>query len=161
VKNRARFAVNIIRRIREEVGSYPVIFRMNGFENVVGGITMDEGIEIARIMEEAGANIIHPSCVVDATYNPGLPPIFSEDDMPEFLEGYPYDSCIPIADKIKPHVNCPVIGVGMIRDAASAREAIKNDTCDLLAIGRGLLADPDFARKTLANQDSEIIRWQD
>ena len=161
IKNRTRFSVEVVSRIRETVGDFPLIFRMNGFENIVGGITMEEGIEIARIMERAGVDIIHPSCVVDATYNPGIPHIFDEENAPKFLKDYPYDSCIPIAEQIKPNVQVPVIGVGMVRDAAYAREVMRRNSFDFLAIGRGLLADPDFARKTLTNMDSDVIPWKE
>jgi 2,4-dienoyl-CoA reductase-like NADH-dependent reductase (Old Yellow Enzyme family) len=81
--------------------------------------------------------------------------------MPKFLHGYPYDSCIPCASKIKQKVKVPVIGVGMIRDAESARQVIKKGSCDLLGIGRALLADPEFVEKTMDYRDDEIIRWKD
>ncbi|MHA1290168.1 MAG: NADH:flavin oxidoreductase, partial [Candidatus Thorarchaeota archaeon] len=52
-KNKAKLSVDIIKMIREELGDYPLIFRMNGFENVVNGVSMKEGIEIAKIVEKA------------------------------------------------------------------------------------------------------------
>ncbi|MBY8998948.1 MAG: NADH:flavin oxidoreductase, partial [Candidatus Thorarchaeota archaeon] len=60
-ENKARFSVDIIKMIREELGDYPLIFRMNGFENVVDGISMEEGIEIAKIVEQAGIDSVHVS----------------------------------------------------------------------------------------------------
>ncbi|MHA1933965.1 MAG: NADH:flavin oxidoreductase [Candidatus Thorarchaeota archaeon] len=161
IENKARFAVDVIKKIREELGDYPLIFRMNGFENVIDGIDIAEGIKIAKIVEKAGIDALHVSCVVDATYNPGMTPIFSEETMPEFLKGYPYDCCIPCAKEIMPHVRVPVIGVGMVRNAAYAREVMMDDPCDLLGVGRALLADPEFANKTLNGQDDQIIPWKD
>jgi 2,4-dienoyl-CoA reductase-like NADH-dependent reductase (Old Yellow Enzyme family) len=160
-ENKAKFSVDIIKRIREEVGEYPLIFRMNGFENVVDGVTMEEGIEIAKIVEKAGIDCLHISCVVDATYNPGLPPYFDENTQPDFLKDYPYDSCIPVAGKIKPHVKVPVIGVGEVRDEKLVRQFEKDDICDMLGIGRGLLADPYFVQKILEGRSEEIIPWKD
>ena len=81
--------------------------------------------------------------------------------MPEFLKGFPYDSCVPCASTIKPHVNVPVIGVGMIRDASLARDVLRKDLCDMLGLGRALLADPEFVNKLLENRDSEIVPWKD
>ncbi|TFG27407.1 NADH:flavin oxidoreductase [Candidatus Thorarchaeota archaeon] len=161
VVNRARFSVEVIKAIREELGDYPLIFRLNGLENVVGGVTLEEGIEIAKLIEGAGINALHISCVVDETYNPGLSPRFDRDTQPDFLRGYPYDSCIPIAGKIKQHVKIPVIGVGMVRDAQTARDVMKKDQCDILALGRALLADPEFVNKTFQGKDNEIIPWKD
>ncbi|MFW9833254.1 MAG: NADH:flavin oxidoreductase [Candidatus Thorarchaeota archaeon] len=160
-ENKARLSVEVIKRVREEVGDYPLIFRMNGFENVVDGISMDEGIEIAKIIERAGIDVLHISCVVDATYNPGIPHVFDKDTQPDFLKDYPYDSCIPIAGKIRPHVNVPVIGVGEVRDEELVKKVMEDDFCDMLGIGRGLLADPYFVQKILDGRGQDIIPWKD
>ncbi len=160
-ENKAKFSVDIIKMIREELGDYPLIFRMNGFENVIDGITMDEGIEIAKIIERAGIDSVHVSCVVDATYNPGLPPYFDKESQPEFLKDYPYDSCIPVAQKIKPHLKVPVIGVGEVRGEKLAKKFMEDNICDMLGIGRGLLADPYFVQKILEGRGNEIIPWKE
>lgn len=160
-ENKAKLSVDIIKMILEELGDYPLIFRMNGFENVVDGVTMEEGIKIAKIIEKAGVDSLHISCVVDATYNPGIPPYFDETTQPDFLKDYPYDSCIPVAGMIKPHVKVPVIGVGEVRDEALVRRFEKDDVCDMLGIGRGLLADPYFVQKILEDRGEEIIPWKD
>jgi 2,4-dienoyl-CoA reductase-like NADH-dependent reductase (Old Yellow Enzyme family) len=160
-KNKARFSVEVIKAIRKELGDYPLIFRMNGLENVVDGITMNEGIEIAKIIEQAGADVVHVSCVVDATYNPAIPHVFEKSNQPEFLKDYPYDSCIPIAGQIKPHVKIPVIGVGEVRDGQLVKKVMEDDHCDMLGIGRGLLADPNFVQKILEDRADQIIPWKD
>ena len=160
-KNKARFSVDIIKMIREELGDYPLIFRMNGFENVTDGVTMEEGIEIAKLVEQAGIDSVHVSCVVDATFNPGLPPYFDEESQPEFLKEYPFDSCIPIAQQIKPHVNVPVIGVGEVRGEKLVKKFSEDNICDMLALGRGLLADPYFVQKILEGRADEIIPWKE
>jgi 2,4-dienoyl-CoA reductase-like NADH-dependent reductase (Old Yellow Enzyme family) len=160
-RNKAKFTVDVVQRIREELGDYPVILRINGIENVVNGITLEEGIQISKIAEKAGIDALHVSCVVDETYNPGIPPIFNEETMPEFLRGYPYDCCIPVAREIKPHVGVPVIGVGMVRNPQFARRVMMEDNCDLLGVGRALLADPEFVNKTLEGRDNEVIPWMD
>ncbi|MHA1965101.1 MAG: NADH:flavin oxidoreductase [Candidatus Thorarchaeota archaeon] len=160
-EKKAKFSVDVIKAIREALGNYPIIFRMNGLENVVDGITMEEGIEIAKIIENAGADSIHVSCVVDATYNPGIPPVFDETTQPDFLKEYPYDCCIPVAGEIKPHVKVPVIGVGMVRDASLVKKVMDDDLCDMLGIGRGLLADPYFIQKVMEGRTDEIIPWKD
>lgn len=160
-KKKAKFSVDVIKAIRKELGNYPLIFRMNGFENVVGGITMEEGIRIAKIVERAGIDLLHVSCVVDSTFNPALPPIFDKETQPDFLKDYPYDSCIPIAGKIRPHVKVPVIGVGEVRDAKLVKKVMRDDMCDMLGIGRGLLADPFFVQKILEGRADEITPWKD
>ncbi|MFX1415599.1 MAG: NADH:flavin oxidoreductase [Promethearchaeota archaeon] len=158
---KAKFMVEIVKRIREELGDYPLILRINGIENVVDGIDIEEAIEISKIAENAGVDSIHVSCVVDPISNPSLPPRFTKDAMPDLLKGVPFDCCVPCAAKIKAHVSLPVIGVGMVRDAEFARSIMRKDLCDLLGVGRGLLADAEFALKTLEGRDDEIIPWKD
>jgi 2,4-dienoyl-CoA reductase-like NADH-dependent reductase (Old Yellow Enzyme family) len=160
-KKKAKFSVEVIRAIRRELGDYPLIFRMNGFENVENGITIDEGIEIAKIIEHAGIDVLHISCVVDSTFNPGLPPVFDKESQPDFLKEYPYDSCIPIAGKIRPHVSVPVIGVGEVRDARLVKKVERDNMCDMLGIGRGVLADPYFIQKILEGHEEDIIPWKE
>lgn len=158
---KAKFVVDTIKRIREELDDYPLILRINGIENVVDGIDIEEAIEISKIAERAGVDSIHVSCVVDPVSNPLLPPRFTKDTVPDLLKGAPFDCCVPCAAQIKAHVDVPVIGVGMVRDAEFARSIMKKDLCDLLGIGRGLLADTEFAVKTLEGRDDEIIPWKD
>jgi 2,4-dienoyl-CoA reductase-like NADH-dependent reductase (Old Yellow Enzyme family) len=161
IENRAKFSVDTIKEIRRKLGKYPLIFRMNGIENVRGGLTIQEAINIAKAIELAGVDALHVSCVVDEINNPGIPPLFNEKTMPKFLHGYPYDSCIPCASKIKQKAKIPVIGVGMVRDAESARKVIMRGSCDLLGLGRALLGDPEFVTKMLEHRDGEIVPWKD
>jgi 2,4-dienoyl-CoA reductase-like NADH-dependent reductase (Old Yellow Enzyme family) len=53
IEKRAKFSVDIIRDIRKKLGKYPLIFRLNGVENVKGGITIEEGIKVAKIIEQS------------------------------------------------------------------------------------------------------------
>jgi len=158
---KTKVVVDTIKRIREELGDYPLILRINGIENVVDGIEIEEAIEISKIAERAGVDSVHVSCIVDPVSNPLLPTRFTKDTVPALLKGVPFDCCIPCATQIKAHVDVPVIGVGMVRDAEFARSIVKKDLCDLLGIGRGLLADAEFAVKTLEGRDDEIIPWKD
>jgi 2-enoate reductase len=58
-------------------------------------------------------------------------------------------------------VKVPVIGVGEVRDEKLVRKFEEDDICDMLGIGRGLLADPYFVQKILEGRGSEIIPWKD
>jgi 2,4-dienoyl-CoA reductase (NADPH2) len=58
-------------------------------------------------------------------------------------------------------VKIPVIGVGEVRDEVLVRQFEKDNICDMLAIGRGLLADPYFVKKILEGRGNEIIPWKE
>lgn len=98
-----------------------------------------DGVEVAKIFEQAGIDMLHVS------FGLKLP----EDSVPEgFL-------CSPItysACKIKKEVNIPVIAVNEIRTGEQVRFLLENDYVDLVAIGRGMFADPEFANHVIAGE---------
>ena len=74
---RSNFAVQIVKRIREEVGhDYPIIFRMNGDDMEEGGLTLKESIEIAKILEEASVDAIDMSAGRYQTYHKMISPMY-------------------------------------------------------------------------------------
>jgi 2,4-dienoyl-CoA reductase (NADPH2) len=61
---------------------------------------------------------------------------------------------------MKKKVKIPVIGVGMVRDESLAKRAVEEEHCDIIAIGRGMLADPEFASKILNGKGDTIKPWR-
>ncbi|MHA1959685.1 MAG: oxidoreductase [Candidatus Thorarchaeota archaeon] len=161
VEKRSRLSTEIVKAIRDELGDYPVIYRMNCLENVIGGMDIEEATQAAKIIEQAGADMLHISGIVDHLYRPEELAIFSPESPPEIMNGYPYDCWAPAAAKIRENVGIPVIGVGMVRDAALAERIMDDGLCDLLAVGRGLLADAQFAEKILTGKGDSIVPWDD
>ncbi len=70
-------------------------------------------------------------------------------------------SCVLVAGQIKPHVKVPMIGVGEVRDEKLVRKIEEDDVGDMLAIGRGPLADQYFVQKILEGRGNQNIRWKD
>lgn len=113
--------------------------RSNTHEKFIVGLRMGEylpddqtGVEAARIFEQAGIDLLHISF--------GMKP--PEHSVPAAFQGssITYSGC-----KIKKAVNIPVIAVNEIRTGEQVRFLIENDFVDFVAIGRGMLADPEFA----------------
>lgn len=144
---RARFAVEIVEQVRQEVGpDYPVLFRMSGEERVGGGLTLDQTRIIARLLEEAGVDALDVSVGTYAT--PGsqmIPPL----DLDRGL-------LAPLATAIKGAVGIPVIAVGRLNDPLLAEWLIDTGATDLVAVGRGLLADPEWVAKAQRGRMEEI-----
>ncbi|MFQ6124668.1 MAG: hypothetical protein ACE5R6_08705 [Candidatus Heimdallarchaeota archaeon] len=159
--NKAKLAVDIIKAIRNELGSYPMLCRINSIENIIRGIEIEESKQIAQILEHAGVDALHVSGVDAPYFNPKQLAKFSTETKPELLKSYPDGCYIPCAAVIKEVVKIPVIGVGMVRDAAFTEKIIQEGLCDLLSIGRGLIADPLFAQKTLNGRGETIIQCED
>ncbi len=145
---RTLFAREILRKSRELVGGdYPLIFRISADEHADGGLTIDQTREIARILQEHGADAIHVSAgqfgAMQHTVQPMLMP-----------RGY----LVPLATEIKRAVNVPVITVGRINDPKYAESILQEGNADLIGMGRPLLSDPDLPAKAQEERSSEIVR---
>lgn len=145
-ENRMRFLEEIIQGIREKCGEdFPITVRLSVDEFVEGGIDLKLGKEIAQYLERLGVDGLHVSC---GTYD-------SQDKMiesPLFEQGWR----VYQAEAIKQVVNIPVITVGSIREPQFVENILAEGKADFVAIGRGLIADPEWAKKTKEGRESEI-----
>jgi 2,4-dienoyl-CoA reductase-like NADH-dependent reductase (Old Yellow Enzyme family)/thioredoxin reductase len=147
-RGRATFAIEIVRHIREVVGeNYPILFRLSGEERVEGGLTIDQTRIIAALLEEAGVDALHVSIGNYATPG-GL--IFAPMD----VERGPLTA---LAAAIKQVVSIPVIAVDRLHDPLLAEQVLQSGQADLVAIGRGLLADPDLPNKARRGELADIL----
>jgi len=130
-ENRVRFPLETVTEVRSVVGpDYLVLYRLGAYDGEGRGVTIQEMQAFAQKLVDAGVNIIDVS---GGLIGP------SPDDMTG--QGY----FLPLAEKIKRAVNVPIIGVGGITDPAFANQAIRGARVDLVAVGRALLANPDWA----------------
>lgn len=147
-ENRVRFAREVLSAVREAVGpGFPIEFRMSGSEFFEGGYGLDEGIQIARAVEDL-VDLIHVSA---GSYKFGFsithPSMFREHGCNVYL-----------AEEIKKHVSKPVATVGGLNDPAMMDELIGSGKVDVVVMGRALLADPFLPSKVAENRDDEIVR---
>ena len=147
-ENRIRFAREVLSAVREAVGpGFPIEFRMSGSEFFEGGYGLDEGIQIARAVEDL-VDLIHVSA---GSYKFGFsithPSMFREHGCNVYL-----------AEEIKKHVSKPVATVGGLNDPAMMDELIGSGKVDVVVMGRALLADPFLPSKVAENRDDEIVR---
>ncbi|BBO16481.1 mycofactocin system FadH/OYE family oxidoreductase 2 [Candidatus Brocadia pituitae] len=136
LENRVRFAREMILAIRETVGwDYPVIFRMSGNDFVEGGLRIQESLEIAKILERAGADAFNVS------------PGWHESKTPIMLMAIPRMAYVFLSEKIKSQVKVPVIASVRINDLELAEEILGNEQADMVSIGRPLIVDPELPNK--------------
>lgn len=144
--NRARFALEIIAKVRATVGQdFMVGFRMSADEFTPGGLTLDEATPYASLIADAGVDYIHVSA---GTYEsrPHLFPIMY----------YGRGHLLHLAEGIKRTIkNVPIIAVGAL-DVEMSERALQEGKADLIAFGRGLLADPELANKLAGNRVEDI-----
>ena len=145
-RRRARLALEIVTAIRHEVGQeYPIIFRISADEFVQGGLTVKETRIISQWLEEAGVDCMSVSGGTEGV---------TAWTMPCML--VPRGNLVPLAAAIKEAVSVPVIAVGRINTPAMAESILEQGKADLIALGRPLLADPDWPRKVMAGKENEI-----
>ena len=138
-EGRMRFASEVIQAVREAVGpEFPVTIRISADEMVPNGLTLEDSGKISKKLEELGVDAIHVSSGNYASFNRGY--MIAPMSMPDGLQ-------VPFAEWIKSCVRIPVIAVGKIRSPAMADDIIRTGKADFVAIGRSLLADPDWPRK--------------
>ncbi len=142
IHGRMRFSLEVLMKVRETVGErYPIIcrFSMGDFKNT--GISLEDAVVLAKALEKTGANALHISAYKDAT----APYYTSQGHL------------IPYATEVKKVVNIPVIGVGRILDPVYAERLLSEGQVDIVALGRQMLADPEFPNKIRDGRLDEII----
>jgi 2,4-dienoyl-CoA reductase-like NADH-dependent reductase (Old Yellow Enzyme family)/thioredoxin reductase len=147
-ENRVRFAVEVVKSVREAVGpKFPIEFRMSGDEFVDGGYHLDDGIKIAQAVEDY-VDLIHVSA---GTYQKtfGI-------THPSWFE--PHGRNVYLAAEIKKHVNKPVATIGGLNDPEMLEEIIASGKADVVEMARALLADPQLPNKITEGREEEIVR---
>jgi 2,4-dienoyl-CoA reductase (NADPH2) len=147
-ERRMAFPLAVIRRVRRAIGERPLVYRISADEFTEGGITIDDMTKIAPHLVAAGATAIHCSTGwgVGAAFETVIEPMSAQ-------EGWR----LPYARRIRDATRAPVIGVGQIRWPETAENAIAQGMCDLVALGRPMLADPQWANKARAG-NRDLIR---
>ncbi len=148
LENRCRFAVEVLKSVREAVGPFfPIEFRLSGSELFEGGYDLEEGCRIAQQIEPY-IDLLHVSA---GTYQRGFgnthPSMFREHGCNVYL-----------AAEIKKHVSVPVATIGGLNDPAQMEEIIASGKADVVYMARALLADPFLPRKITENREEEIVR---
>lgn len=148
LENRCRFAIQVLKAVREAVGPFfPIEFRFSGSELFEGGYDLEEGCRIAQMVEPY-VDLLHVSA---GTYQRGFgdthPSMFKEHGCNVYL-----------AAEIKKHVSVPVATIGGLNDPAQMEEIIASGKADVVYMARALLADPFLPRKVMENREQEIIK---
>lgn len=148
LENRCRFAIEVLKAVREAVGPFfPIEFRLSGAEFVEEGYDLAEGVRIAQQIEPY-VDLLHVSAgTYQKTFGITHPSMFTDHGCNVFL-----------AAEIKKHVKVPVATIGGLNDPAQMEEIIASGKADVVYMARALLADPFLPDKVMANRDEDIVR---
>jgi len=143
--NRMRFPLEIVRRIRQQVGSnFILIYRLSMLDLVKDGSSWQEVVELAQAIEKAGATLI----------NTGIG--WHETKVPTIATMVPRGAFTFVSQKLRTHVTIPVITTNRINTPELAEEIIASGMADMVSMARPMLADADFVRKAAENKADEI-----
>ncbi|KQX49877.1 MULTISPECIES: NADPH-dependent 2,4-dienoyl-CoA reductase [unclassified Streptomyces] len=144
-ENRVRFPLEIVRRIRERVGTdFIVVYRLSMLDLVPGGSTLEEVVELAKEIEAAGATII----------NTGIG--WHEARIPTIATSVPRGAYTWVTKKLMGAVSVPLVTSNRINTPEVAEEILADGRADLVSLARPFLADPDFVAKATADRADTI-----
>jgi dimethylglycine catabolism A len=139
LENRARFGLDVLRAVKAAVPGLGVIYRLSVEDFFPGGLTYSEGRQIAIWAAAAGADALH----VTAGHYRSLPS--AQVVLPPMA--LPDATFLDFAADVKQHIAVPVIAVGRLGDPATAAAAVASGKTDFVALGRTLVADPQWVDK--------------
>jgi NADH:flavin oxidoreductases, Old Yellow Enzyme family len=178
-ENRFRIVKEIFEQARKEVGDYPMIVKINGYETLKNGMTIDESVKIAKLLEQVGCDGIEVS---NGTVKAGLATmrgsvpwemIVAQNDklnkMPRFAKsiiGTIAEKAFPqpqpkslynlnAATAIKQAVNIPVIVVGGISTINEIEDIINQNKSDLVSLCRPFILESDLVNKFKAGKQTQ------
>jgi len=146
-ENRIRFPVEILRRVREKVGSdFIMIYRLSMIDLVENGTPWPEVVALAKAVQESGVNII----------NTGIG--WHEARVPTIAASVPRGAFTWVTARLKQksEVSLPLITTNRINTPELAEEILARGDADMVSMARPMLADPEFVKKAEENRADEI-----
>ena len=144
-ENRIRLAVEIVRKVREAVGTdFIIIYRLSMIDLVDGGSTIDEVIQLGKEIAAAGASI----------FNTGIG--WHEARIPTIATSVPRAAYTWVTARVKKEMPIPVITSNRINTPDVAEEVIARGDADMISMARPFLADANFVAKAAADKGDEI-----
>lgn len=150
LENRVRYALEVVRAIREALPEMMIEYKLpiitqkeDGSPRGKGGLYPDEAVEFAKLLENAGVDMIQ---VAQANHTGNMadtiPPMGTRE----------VNWILPVTRRVKEAVSVPVATVGKVLTVENGEQILKNGDADIIAYGRSLLCDPDIGRKTEADE---------
>lgn len=144
-ENRMRFPVEIVKSVRERVGTnFIIIYRLSMLDLVEGGSSWEEVVQLAKAIEAAGATII----------NTGIG--WHESRVPTIATLVPRGGFSWVTEKLMGEVKIPLIAVNRINMPDIAENIISQGHADMVSMARPFLADADLVLKAMEDRSDEI-----
>ena len=150
LENRARYALEVVAAIKEAAPNLMIEYKLpfittndDGSDRGKGGLHEEDGIAFAKMLEEAGVDMIQ---VAQANHTGNMadtiPPMGTRD----------YSWMLPLTKKVKEVVSIPVAVVGKVVTVENGEKILADGDADIICYGRSLLCDPDIANKVATDE---------
>ena len=142
-ENRLRFLLEVYRSVRQAVGNdFPVFVKLNGSDNLPGGLDIEEAVAAAKVLDDEGIDCIEVSG--------GTPASGAENPVRQGIDSREREAYnLPLAYRVKNAVSCPVAVVGGMRSLEVIEGIIRREEADYVAMSRPFIREPRLA-----------MRWQ-
>jgi NADPH2 dehydrogenase len=148
IENRGRFSLEVLKRVKDLVGDFPVGYRFLADEWLPDGLQLNESLVLAKALAENGVAYIS---VMGGTYESFfLPHIVKKSQRPGYM--------VSLAAAVKKEVKAPVITAGRISTPARAEAILQNKEADLIGLARMLWVDPEWPKKAREGRDNAILK---
>lgn len=146
LKNRMRFTLECIEAIKKNIpDTMPILVKFTPHQRVEGFRTIDEGIEMAKILEGAGVDALHVDTGCYEEWFQAITTVYSKP-------GFKLD----VQQAIKNIVSVPVLGDGNLKNPETAQKALDEGILDYVGLGHQMLADPYWPKKVKRNRTEDI-----
>ncbi len=140
IENRCRFLLEAYKAVRSSVGpDFPVMVKLNGSDNLAGGLSLEDAVFAAKALDQAGIDCIEVSGGTPASGDRS--PVRLKIDTPE-KEAYN----LALAAKIRTAVNCPIMVVGGFRSYEIAEKTVR-ESADYISMARPFIREPGLVKR--------------
>src|SRR5450759_1328936 len=147
LSNRMRFPLQVVGAVKAACGDeVPVVFKMTPVHFTEGGRELDEGLEIAKMLESAGVDALHVDAGCYEAWHKAIPPVYE-----------PFAVQSDMAAAVKGAVGIPIIANGKLGDPAVAESVLLEGKADFIGLGRSQLADPEWVLKVAEGRPEDIV----
>jgi len=147
LSNRIGFPLEVLKRVKDAVGDFPVGYRFLADEWLPDGLQLNESVVLAQALAENGVAYISP---MGGTYESFyLPQVVQKSKKPGYM--------VALAAAVKKMVNVPVIAAGRISTPARAESVLKTQKADLIGLARVLWVDPQWPQKARLGKERTIL----
>jgi len=144
---RMKFGLDVVKAMREAVGpDFPILYKFTPYHGVEGGRELDEGLEMARMLEAAGVDALHVDMGCYEAWYKAIPTVYQDAPTQAWL-----------AAEVRKVVSVPVLAVGKLNDPNIAEKVLQDGQADFIGLAHGALTEPHWVNKIRRGEAYDIV----